>query len=259
MTPDPVRPDPVAAVAMLDEPTRRRLYEVVAASDEPVGRDRAATVAGVSRELAAFHLDRLTEAGLLEAVYRRLGSKRGPGAGRPAKLYRRAEHDIAVSLPPRDYRRAAEILEMAITEVADPAVVTAIAAAAHDRGAEAAAAAKAASRPRSDRRRREALVELLTAGGYEPVVDAEGSAIRLRNCPYHDLAQRHRDITCGMNLAWANGVVEGLGLPDVEAVLAPEPGACCVVFADITDGRTRAGDAQGREARQSPNAGPHAA
>jgi predicted ArsR family transcriptional regulator len=253
MTSNPVRLDPVSAVALLDEPTRRRLYEVVAASDEPVGRDRAATGAGVSRELAAFHLDRLTEAGLLEAVYRRLGSKRGPGAGRPAKLYRRAARDVAVSLPPRDYRRAAEILETAIDDVADPAVLTAIAAAAHDRGAVTGAAAKAASRPRSERRRREALVELLVDGGYEPVVDAVATSIRLRNCPYHDLAQRHRDITCGMNLAWANGVVEGLGLTDVEPVLAPEPGACCVVFADAD------GDAPRGEARQSPDAGPHAA
>jgi predicted ArsR family transcriptional regulator len=237
---------------MLDEPTRRRLYEVVAASDEPVGRDRAAAVAGVSRELAAFHLDRLTDVGLLEAVYRRLGEKRGPGAGRPAKLYQRTARDIAVSLPPRDYRRAAEILEAAIDDVADPVVLTAVHAAAHDRGAASGAAAKAASRPRSERRRREALVELLAEGGYEPVVDRDAAAIRLRNCPYDDLAQRHRDITCGMNLAWANGVVEGLALEDVEPVLAPEPGACCVVFADRDDEPRR-------EARQSADAGPHAA
>ena len=63
---------------------------------------------------------------------------------------------------------------------------------------------------------------------------ATGS-VRLRNCPYHDLAQRHRDVTCGMNLAWAGGVVEGLGLAGVEPVLAPEPGTCCVVFADAAD------------------------
>ena len=94
------------------------------------------------------------------------------------------------------------------------------------------------SRPRSGRRRREALVELLTEGGYEPVVDAEASAIRLRNCPYHDLAQRHRDITCGMNLAWANGVVEGLGLADVEPVLAPEPGRLLRGLRRRADGRT---------------------
>src|SRR5262245_29957687 len=233
--PSPSRPpDPVRAVALLDEPTRRRLYEVVSASAEPVGRDRAATEAGVSRELAAFHLDRLTEAGLLEAVYRRLGDRRGPGAGRPAKLYRRAEHEVAVSLPPRDYRRAAEILETAISDVDDPALITAVTAAAHARGAETGEAARSTARPRSERGRREALLGLLTEGGYEPLVDAE-AAIRLRNCPYHDLAQRHRDLTCGMNLAWAEGVVDGLGMQGTEAVLAPEPGSCCVVFAQAAD------------------------
>jgi predicted ArsR family transcriptional regulator len=226
--------DPVRAVALLDEPTRRRLYEVVAASVEPVGRDQAATAAGVSRELAAFHLDRLTAGGLLEAVYRRLGDRRGPGAGRPAKLYRRTEQEVAVSLPPRDYRRAAEILETAIVDTDDPALARAVTAAAHARGAETGEAARAAAKPRSERGRREALLELLTDGGYEPRVDAE-AAIRLRNCPYHDLAQRHRDLTCGMNLAWAEGVVDGLGMQGVEAVLAPEPGSCCVVFAEAAE------------------------
>ena len=84
-------------------------------------------------------------------------------------------------------------------------------------------------------RRREALVDLLRNGGYEPATDPATGSVRLRNCPYHDLAQRHRDVTCGMNLAWADGVVEGLGLAGVEPVLAPEPGTCCVVFADAAD------------------------
>jgi predicted ArsR family transcriptional regulator len=232
----PSRPDPVRAVALLDEPTRRRLYEVVAASGEPVGRDRAASAAGVSRELAAFHLDRLTEAGLLEAIYRRLGDRRGPGAGRPAKLYRRADAELAVSLPPRDYRRAAEILETAIATSDDPALDAAVGAAAHARGARTGAYARTARKPRSERARRETLLELLRDGGYEPWVDA-GAAIRLRNCPYHELAQQRRDLTCGMNLAWAEGVVEGLGIAEVEPVLAPEPGSCCVVFAAAAEPR----------------------
>src|SRR5918911_20308 len=53
------------------------------------------------RDLAAFHLDKLVEAGLLEASFRRLGERRGPGAGRPAKLYRRGAGEVAASLPPR--------------------------------------------------------------------------------------------------------------------------------------------------------------
>ncbi len=229
-------PDPVNAVALLDEPTRRRLYELVAAADEPVGRDQAATTIGISRELAAFHLDRLADAGLLETVFRRLGTRRGPGAGRPAKLYRRADRDIAITLPPRDYRRAAEILEDAIAGVDDSTLTEAIAASARATGRAAGAAARTASGARAGRsRRRQALVDLLRDGGYEPATDLSTGAVRLRNCPYHDLAQRHRDVTCGMNLAWADGVLEGLGLAGVAPVLAPEPGTCCVVFADAVN------------------------
>src|SRR5690348_17436989 len=98
--------DPIEAVALLEEPKRRQLYDVVAASPSPVGRDEAAAAAGISRELAAFHLDRMAAAGLLATEYRRLGNRRGPGAGRPAKLYRRADREISVSLPARDYERA---------------------------------------------------------------------------------------------------------------------------------------------------------
>ena len=222
MTSDPVRPDPVAAVALLDEPTRRRLYEVVAASDEPVGRDRAATVRRRQPRARGVPSRRLTEAGLWRPSTG--GWVQARPRGRPA----------GQAVPPGGarHRRVAPaarrstcggILETAITEVGDPAVVTAIAAAAHDRGAEAAAAAKAASRPRSDRRRREALVELLTAGGYEPVVDAEASAIRLRTpvprprpaAPRHHVRHEPR---------LGNGVVEGLGLSDVDAVSTRSPG-----------------------------------
>ncbi|HEY6570348.1 MAG TPA: helix-turn-helix domain-containing protein [Candidatus Limnocylindrales bacterium] len=225
------RPDPVSAIALLDEPTRRRLYELVASSGEPVGRDQAATTLGVSRELAAFHLDRLADAGLLETVFRRLGSRQGPGAGRPAKLYRRSAAVVAVSLPPRDYLRAAEILEDAVVSVDGAPGLDAIRSAARTRGEATGGTARASAKGRPSRRRqRSALLELLRDGGYEPVVDPDVDTIRLRNCPYHDLAQRNREVTCGMNLAWAEGVVGGLGVPGIRAVLAPEPGSCCVIF-----------------------------
>ena len=146
MTDAAPRPDPVSAIALLDEPTRRRLYDLVAASEKPVGRDQAARSLDISRELAAFHLDRLVAGGLLETEYRRLGERRGPGAGRPAKLYRRAPGEVAVSLPARDYRRAAEILETAIASIDDSAVATAIEQAAHAHGQATGSAARASAR-----------------------------------------------------------------------------------------------------------------
>src|SRR5690606_38891806 len=60
--------------------------------------------------LAAFHLDKLVDGGLLEAGSRRLTGRSGPGAGRPAKVYRRAAGERGVSVPARDYRTAAGVL-----------------------------------------------------------------------------------------------------------------------------------------------------
>src|SRR5438105_14446775 len=89
----------IERVALLDEPARRRLYDFVSGRNAPVGRDEAAAATGMSRGLAAFHLDRLAEAGLLDVEFRRLTGRTGPGAGRPAKLYARAGRRVSVNLP----------------------------------------------------------------------------------------------------------------------------------------------------------------
>ncbi|HEY1174518.1 MAG TPA: helix-turn-helix domain-containing protein, partial [Phytomonospora sp.] len=106
----------VAAIAALDEPNRRRLYDHVCAQDAPVGRDEAAEATGLARATAAFHLDRLVADGLLDVVYERRSGRTGPGAGRPAKLYRRSPDEIAVSLPDRRYRLVGDLLADAIAE-----------------------------------------------------------------------------------------------------------------------------------------------
>src|SRR5258707_10767985 len=102
------------AIALLQDPARRSLYEFVVAAGREVSRNEAAQAVGLQRTLAAFHLDRLASTGLLEVAYRRLGARSGPGAGRPAKLYRRAATERTVSVPPRDYARAAQVLAEAI-------------------------------------------------------------------------------------------------------------------------------------------------
>jgi predicted ArsR family transcriptional regulator len=221
--------DPIQVAAVLAEPTRRGLYEVVVARHEPIGRDEAAAAVGVSRELAAFHLDRLVDAGLLLTEYRRLTGRTGPGAGRPAKLYRRATGDIEFSLPQRHYERAAELMASALDRLGPATGPEAVAPVARERGR--ALGADAAARPdsRSMSGPLGPLVDLLRGAGYEPEIEPAGD-VCLRNCPYDALVQHHRDVTCGMNLAWAEGVVEGLGASDVAVELSPEPGRCCVLF-----------------------------
>lgn len=220
----------IAHVAALDEPVRRDLYRYVAASDGEVTRDEAANALGIRRSLAAFHLDRLVEEGLLEVSFRRLSGRSGPGAGRPSKLYRRSARQVEISLPPRSYELAAQLLVRAVEEARSPETLAALAQTARSFGEMLGAEARehAGGEPSADALL-SAAEEILRIHGFEPRRDASG-VIRLRNCPFHALAERHRGLVCGMNLSLMEGVVAGLGLAGIEAVLDPQPSWCCVAF-----------------------------
>jgi len=225
----PPRPtDRIADLAALAEPTRRMLYEYVAAQPAPVGRDAAARATGTSRALAAFHLDRLAEAGLLAVEFRRLSGRTGPGAGRPAKLYRRAPGEVAVSLPPRHYDLAGLLMARALEANGSRTARAALdrEARAHGRAlAKLARTDGAASR----RARREAALAVLAACGYEPFTDGP-RVVRMGNCPFHALAAEHRALVCGMNLSLMRGLLAALPATGLRAVLDPGPGRCCVAF-----------------------------
>jgi predicted ArsR family transcriptional regulator len=235
MSPDP-RPDPIDAVATLAEPTRRRLYDWVVGERRAVGRDEAAKAVHVGRPLAAFHLDRLVEAGLLVTEYRRLTGRSGPGAGRPAKLYRRVDRDVAVSLPDRRYELAARLLAEGLEADSNQEPAAAVATAATRAGRRLGEEARRRAGPRPTRRRREeALFETLDASGYEPrSVDGE---IRFANCPYDALVEDHRPLICGANAALAAGLLDELGASGLVARLDPRPGWCCVVIGRATEGQ----------------------
>lgn len=229
---EPMPMDSIAieAIAVLDEPVRRALYEWVASRVDAVGRDEAATAVGISRALAAFHLDRMVRDGLLVTEYRRLTGRTGPGAGRPSKLYRRAAGTIAVSLPKRDYEQAAHLLAQALERLPGDGAAEIARATAHDDGVAIGAQARAAAGSRPDQQRRAtALVDALGKRGYEPRV-GKGGEIVLGNCPFDALVEEHRPLVCGMNLALAEGVLEGLGEKRLHAVLDQQPGQCCVSF-----------------------------
>jgi predicted ArsR family transcriptional regulator len=205
-------------LAALSEPVRRRLFDHVRHSAKPVGREDAAAAAGIGRSLAAYHLDKLVEHGLLTTTYARPEGRGGPGAGRPAKLYSPAHEEVSVTFPARDYELAARLLAAATDADPTGAAREALRTVAARGGAELAADAEGASP-----------IELLERAGYEPFEDADG-VIRLRNCPFHRLAAEHRDLVCGMNHAYLEGLVAGLARDDLEARLEPEPGRCCVAL-----------------------------
>lgn len=226
----PIDQKALDAVALLDEPVRRTLYEWVVDAGRAVSRDEAAAGAGVSRALAAFHLDRLVDEGLLVPEYRRLTGRTGPGAGRPAKLYARAKNELSVSLPDRHYELAARLFADAIEQLAGDGPPDSLQASARELGEEVGDAARKQAGPRAgERRRRDALLGALRARGYEPTQGDDGE-IRLRNCPFHALVDEHRPLVCGMNLALAEGLVRGLGDQNLHPRLDPQPGFCCVAF-----------------------------
>ncbi len=211
----------ISVIAVLDDPVRLQLYNYVCGQGHEVSRDEAAAAIGIQRAMAAFHLDKLAAAGLLSVTFRRPTGRSGPGAGRPAKLYRGSDAEHQVSVPPRDYRGAAEILaEVAEVTGAEPAVQRV----ARRRGSRAGRAARAADPNASAA---DLVATALTAQGYQPYPD--GSVIRLRNCPFHVLADKHPPLICGMNLALIQGLLDAAAASGLAARLDPQPGDCCVI------------------------------
>lgn len=220
--------DDLQAISLLEDPVRRRLYDWIVSQARPVGREEAAKALKITRPLAAFHLDKLAVAGLLEADYRRLTGRVGPGAGRPARVYWRARRDFNVTLPARQYERAAEIFASALERLDEGAVKPELEAAASKLGEE-----LGTELVRGAPRRR--LLSTLEIAGYEPHPDEHGT-IRLRNCPFDALVDRHRPLVCGTNLAFARGLVRSVGSTEFEPVLDPQSGYCCVAFIPASDG-----------------------
>lgn len=219
----------LAGLAGLAEPTRRALYLYVRAQRSAVSRDDAAAGVGVPRHRAKFHLDKLVEDGLLEAEFARRTGRQGPGAGRPAKLYRPAAREFAVTLPQRNYELAGRLMARGIAGArgAGGPVVETLDHAAREQGRE--LAAEALRRAGDD-----PAPEALQAAARS-VLDEQGYATRadgtFANCPFHALVAEHTDLVCGMNLAIVDGMLGGLPPLPVTAVLDPGEGRCCVRLA----------------------------
>lgn len=213
----------LAPLSTLDDRVRRRLYAYVTERHpHPVSRDDAATAAGIGRTLAAYHLDKLTEAGLLDFTYQRPSGRGGPGAGRPAKLYTRSSTEFTLSVPPRDYELLAQLLVAAVERDDSGEIRDAVGQAAY-------AAGRASGRHADD------VIDALRANGYEPRPGAAGR-IELRNCPFHRVAQQHRDVVCQLNLRLVSGLVVGAGGKAATARLDPGPERCCVTVRGDNDG-----------------------
>ncbi len=221
----------LASVSCLEDRVRGRLYAFVSGRSEPVGRNEAAAAVGIGHALAVYHLDKLVKSGLLTASYRRPPGRGGPGAGRPAKVYARSCGEFIVTVPPREYQLAARLLVQAVAADRSGQARAALRDAARQLGAD------LGERHRADRGQgnglRLALESALYEQGFEPWHDDHGT-VRMRNCPFHHLAELQPDVVCHMNLALIQGLVAGLGADSVNPVLNPEPEHCCVTIPAAT-------------------------
>lgn len=205
----------VGAVSALVDPLRRRIYEIVARSAEPLGRESVAAQVGVPRSTAAFHLDRLAVEGLLDVEFRRLSGRTGPGSGRPAKVYRRAAEDVSVIVPRRHYELAGEIMAEAIGRAVRDGVPV------RDALRDAAGVA--------GRRLAAASVDLddaIERAGLEPRVDGDGTV--LGTCPFHRLARENAAVVCDLNQAMLCGMADAVGDDPDRVHLEPGSGGCCI-------------------------------
>jgi len=224
----------VAGLASLAEPTRRALYLYVRSQKSAVSRDEAAAGVGVPRHKAKFHLDKLADDGLLEVEFARRTGRQGPGAGRPAKLYRRATRELSVTLPERRYELAGQLMARGISDARNEGlpVSETLGCVAREHGhALAGAALRRAGDSPSDAVLLGAARKVLDDEGYETQLagaDAGQPGLTLTNCPFHALAVEHTTVVCGMNLAIMEGLVAGLPRLHLTAVLEPAEGRCCV-------------------------------
>lgn len=213
----------LGAVSALVDPLRRRIYDVVARSPEPLSREVVAEQVGVPRSTAAFHLDRLAAEGLLEVGFRRLSGRTGPGSGRPAKVYRRADDDVSVVVPRRHYELAGEIMAEAIGRAVGEAVPV--------RDALREAAARAGRRLAATSAD---LDDALERAGLEPRADGDDTV--LGTCPFHRLARENPDVVCDLNHAMLCGMADAVGDDAARVQLDPESGGCCIRIAAAAAG-----------------------
>ena len=223
-----------AALAALKDPARRSLFEFVRRAGRPVTREEAADAVGISRKLAAFHLEKLVEAGILEAGYRSTGMRRR--VGRAPKVYEARGEGVHISFPGRQYQALADVLLDALvggasTGQSREAALTA----ARARGLQLGQAERGRFEARGSADPAAWVREPLERLGFEPEAEA-GGVLRLRNCPFAPVCERAPDLVCRLNHEYLTGLVAGLGAAALQPVLAPRPGECCVELHGVDAG-----------------------
>ena len=224
----------IRAIAALDDDLRRRIYDFIRAARRPITREEAAAAVGISRKLAAFHLDKLVAAGLLRTDYPQPSGVRK--VGRAPKVYVPVDADVRISIPERRPDVLTAILiDAVLNERAAETAPQAVLRAAREHGEAIGAAERRNSRPgRLGAERALTLSESkLRQQGYEPD-RVSPTRICLRNCPFHPVSRQFPELVCGLNHSFLTGLLTGLSATTLRAVLQPHPGECCVELRSAT-------------------------
>jgi len=224
MPTDPTPPNPE-----MGPPGRRDvILQMPRTSAEPRSIASLADELGVHPSTVRFHLDALARGGRVEQV---LGDSAGPG--RPPILFRASRRMDPTG--PTNYRLLASILTGYVAGRPDAA---GIAAELGRSTSPALVPSSAQGRAPSKTRAVTELVQLLAELGFEPEA-ADGPRtreIRLRHCPFQNLAEQHGEVICSVHLGLMQGALSAMRAPVTVDRLDPfvEPDLCVAHLASAS-------------------------
>jgi predicted ArsR family transcriptional regulator len=212
--------DPAPAAALGE--SRALVLDLLRAAPGPLGVREITDRTGLHPNTARFHLDGLVEAGLAQR-----GSEERDQPGRPRTMYRTAPAGAAAGRS--SYRLLAEILATLVAEKV-PQPMRAAAEAGRVWGSYLTERPAPFQRVDTDAAI-ESLLGVLAEIGFAPDTEADDepvARIRLRHCPFREVAEHHPDVICSLHLGLMQGVLAELRAPVTTDRLEPfvEPNLC---------------------------------
>jgi predicted ArsR family transcriptional regulator len=206
--------------------SRAHVLDLLRAADSPAGVRDIADQAGLHPNTARFHLDALVDAGLAARA-----PKERTTPGRPSMAYRAVAGGETMGR--RRYRLLAEMLTSLIAGML-PKPGEAAGEAGREWG-------RYLTEPPPPYQRLDAgeAVERLTATmaeiGFAPeaVTDGTQYQLRLRQCPFREVAENHQDVVCQLHLGLMQGALAQMRAPVTADRLQPfaEPSLCIAYLA----------------------------
>ena len=206
--------------------SRAHVLDLLRAAGSPAGVRDIADQAGLHPNTARFHLDALVDAGLAARA-----PKERTTPGRPSMAYRAVAGGETMGR--RRYRLLAEMLTSLIAGML-PKPGEAAGEAGREWG-------RYLTEPPPPYQRLDAseAVERLTATmaeiGFAPeaVTDGTQYQLRLRQCPFREVAENHQDVVCQLHLGLMQGALAQMRAPVTADRLQPfaEPSLCIAYLA----------------------------